>query len=256
MFISINGCRELYRLGFIPGADLALSLKAGKGLMDSLQIDYGLINEKIEQCHLGSFLANQGFGFDGAFKITKEDSKNIEFRIPLPKAISENVSSWKRIQAIVQTMVLFTHFVRPAYRQGLDPLGRSQLLSLYVVADYQNNRYGIGGDYSVELCDWLENKADNSDLDNIKRAMEQTYSYIYGRPYQGGNFLTYLTEDGCLFLECPTDCVTYAKPHRTKITGREYDSSGFCHPGEILVTLSGLFALYDIAGKAIYGSSY
>jgi hypothetical protein len=218
-----------------------------------------LVNEKITQCHLGRFLVNQDFGFDGAFKVVEEDDECIDFRISIPKAVTLNFPAWKEIQAVVQSIALFTEFVRPAYTKGVDSLKKTekrQLLSLFVVAEHERSLYAVAGDYSDILCDWLEDVASKQEMENIAKAMEQTYSYIWDRPPGYGTFLAYLQGEGELSLQCPSNCVVYTRMPSMDKGGVEFDSSEVCHPAEVLVLLSGLSVLYEQAGRESYGSSY
>jgi hypothetical protein len=153
---------------------------------------------------------------------------------------------------------LFTELVRSFYKESIFSFGKRQLVSLYVVADYDRGLYAIAGDYSSTLCDWLNDMASKNDLEKIVWAMEHTYSYIWDRkmPTSYGTFLAYLHEGGCLTIQCPSHCIVCPRSSRVKHRGVEFDSSEVCNVGEVLVLLSGLSVLCEIAGRDIYGSSY
>jgi hypothetical protein len=257
MFGLSKDSRLLYEMGFVPSTDPALSIRIRKDLIKSLEIDKSLVAEKVKQFEFQSFSGfdNGNFGFDDAFQKKKERSEDIEFIIPIPKALSIHSPSWKRIHATIQSISLFTEIVRSFYRPSLFSSGKRQLISLFVVANHERGLYAVAGDYSSTLCDWLDDIASNDDLKNVERAMEQTYSYLWNRP-RCGSFQAYLHEGGCLTLQCPSHCIVYPRSSRQKHRGLEFDSSEMRHEVEALIILSGLFALCEIAGRDIYGSSY
>lgn len=257
MFILSENCRLLYQLGFIPDANPALSIKVRKEILDSFKIDQAVVDEKVKQFGFQSFSGFDGdFGFDNAFQREKEQGGFVEYVIPIPKISTIDGSPWKSIHATVQSIALFTELALRVYGVNQPTrMEKKQLLALYVVADYEHGKYAVAGDYSSALCDWLESIASKSDIDNIAKAMEQTYSYIWDRPGYGF-FSTRFQEEGCLILQCPSHCVVYSRSSRLKNGGVEFDSSEVCHGAEVLVLLSGLSVLCEEAGREIYGSSF
>lgn len=255
MFGLSRDSRSLYEMGFVPNADPALSFRIRKDLTESLKINQSPVAEKIKQFDFQSFSGfDENFGFDGAFQKNEERQEDIEYIIPIPKASKIHVPSWKSIHAVVQSIALFTELARSSYREG-GFREKKQLISLYVVANHERGLYAIAGDYSPTFCDWLNDIASRDDFENAERAMEQTYSYIWNRP-RSGIFQVYPHEEGGLTLQCPSHCVVYPRSSRVGHRGVEFDSSEVRHGAEVLVPLSGLFALCEIAGRDIYGSSY
>ncbi|MFZ2390733.1 MAG: hypothetical protein WAW15_02870 [Minisyncoccales bacterium] len=257
MFILSENCRLLYKLGFIPNNNPALSIKIRQEILESFKIDQAVIDEKVKQFEFQSFSGFDGnFGFDDAFQRKKEQGGFVEYIVPIPKISSIDGPPWKSIHAAVQSIALFTELARQAYR--INPptrMEKKQLLTLYVVANHERGLYAVAGDCSSTLCDWLESIASKGDIDNIAKAMEQTYSYIWDR-FRCGTFLARLQDEGCLFLQCPSHCVVYPRSSRLKNGGVEFDSSEVRHGAEVLVLLSGLFTLCETAERDIYGSSY
>ena len=232
MFGLNKDCKRLYELGYISNSDPALLIRARKDFLNSLKIDENLFQSK-----------------DGKLGCT-------ELIIPIPKAVTIHTPAWKPIREAVQSIALFTELARSAYMNNeASNLEKRQLISLYVVANHEHGKYAIGGDYSPLLCNWLEDIATKGDMDNIVRAMEQTYSYIWDRP-RCGTFLAYPQEEGGLVLRCPSYCVVYPRSLRLKDRGIEFDSSEVMHEAEVLVLLSGLSVLCEEAGREIYGSSF
>ena len=260
MFISSENCRLLYKLGFIPNASPALSIKVRKDILESFEIDQAVIDEKVEQFGFQSFSGFDGdFGFNNAFQKKKEQGDFVEYIVPIPKITSIDGPPWKPVHATVQSIALFTELVRRAYRVNPPTrMEKKQLLALYVVADCKRDLYAVGGDYSSILCDWLDGIVSKNDLEKIVWAMEHAYSYIWDRktPTSYGAFLAYLHEGGCPTIQCPSYCVVYPRSSRLKNGGVEFDSSEVRHGAEVLVLLSGLSVLYETAGRDIYGSSY
>jgi hypothetical protein len=257
MFISSENCRLLYQLGFVPNANPALSIRVREELLSSFEIDQGMVDKKVKQFGFESFSGTEGnFGFDDAFQRKEGEWGFVEFVIPIPKASSIHVPSWKPIHAAVQSIALFTELARYAYgKNQATRMDKKQLLFLYVVADHDRGLYSVAGDYSSTICDWMENVASKDEIDNIAEAMRQTYSYIYDRS-SSGNFSAYLREEGYLTLQCPQHCVVYPRSSRLKHGGVEFDSSEVMNGGEVLILLSGLSVLCEEAGREIYGSSY
>ena len=257
MFILSENCRLLYKLGFIPNANPALSIKIRQEILDSFEIDQAVVDEKVEQFGFQSFSGfDSDFGFNNAFQKKKEQGDFVEYVVPIPKITSIDGPPWKPIHAAVQSIALFTELVRRAYRVNPPTrMEKKQLLALYVVADRKRDLYAVAGDYSSVLCDWLDDIASRDDLKNIERAMEQAYSYIWDKS-RCGSFQAYLHEGGCLTIQCPSYCVVCPRSSRLKNGGVEFDSSEVRHGAEILVLLSGLSVLYETAGRDIYGSSY
>ncbi|MFZ3057760.1 MAG: hypothetical protein WA092_01810 [Minisyncoccales bacterium] len=257
MFILSENCRLLYKLGFIPNANPALSIKIREEILNSFKIDQAVVDEKVEQFGFQSFSGFDGdFGFNGAFQKKEEQGGFVEYIVPIPKITSIDGPPWKPVHAAVQSIALFTELARQVYGVNQPTrMEKKQLLALYVVADRKRDLYAVGGDYSSTICDWLDNIASRDNLDRVAKAMEQTYFYIWDR-FRCGSFLAYLHEGGYLTIQCPSHCVVYPRSSRLKSGGVEFDSSEVCHGAEILVLLSGLSALYEMVGRDIYGSSY
>jgi hypothetical protein len=257
MFILSENCRLLYKLGFIPNANPALSIKIRQEILDSLKVDQAVIDEKVKQFGFQGFSGFDGdFGFNNAFQRKKEQGDFVEYIVPIPKITSIDGPPWNSVHAAVQSIALFTELVRQVYRVNQPTrMEKKQLLALYVVADRKRELYAVAGDYSSTICDWLDNIASRDDLKNVEGAMKQTYSYIWDR-FRCGSFLAYLQEGGYLTIQCPSYCVVYPRSSRLKSGGVEFDSSEVRHGAEVLVLLSGLSALYETAGRDIYSSSY
>lgn len=247
----------LYKLGFIPDANPALSIKIRKEILDFFKIDQAVVDEKVKQFEFQSFSdLNGDFGFNNAFQRKEEQGGFVEYVVPIPKITTIDGPPWNSVHATVQSIALFTELARQVYRVNPPTrMEKKQLLALYVVADRKRDLYAVGGDYSSAVCDWLENIASRNELDMIAKAMEQTYSYIWDRS-RCGSFLAYLHEGGYLTIQCPSHCVVYPRSSRLKNGGVEFDSSEVCHGAEVLVLLSGLSALYEMVGRDTYGSSY
>lgn len=252
-----NNCRLLFELGYVPDSNPSLSFNIHERLLNSFEIDYDEVDKKVKRYGFGRFSDFDGnFGFDDAFQRVSEQRGCVKFHVSIPKAVTIHDPLWKQIQAAVQSIAMFTELARHAYGDDeATKLEKRQLISLYVIAEHDRGVYGVAGDYSHALCNYLDNMVQKDDLENIERAMEQTYSYIWGRP-RCGPFLAYLHEGGCLTLQCPSNCVVAPRSMRLKNRGVEFDSTEVVHGAEVLVLLSGISALCQMAGREIYGSSF
>jgi hypothetical protein len=274
-----------YNLGFQSSKEPCLTIDVHEDFIDVMKTKKGLakINaEKIKKKYgFQRFSLNfyKNFGFDDAFINKGRRGDFIKFLIPIPSILTttekecnrcnglgidpylcddspcllcrgtgkESKDNWKPIKKTVLSLFLFTDIARYAYKDMVNLTFKKQLLSFIVFAD---TNYNIGGDMSPTFCWHLENIIGRSNLENTQEAMRHTYSHIWGGE-RDSIFQAYVEENGFLVLNCLNGglCPTGYSQRGGK--GAEFSSNDISTPADILILLSGLFAICEQIRKEV-----
>lgn len=236
-----------YDMDFDPLRN-AIVLKIHNDFIRSMPIDQDVVNGLMDQCRFVKFSDFSGnFGFDDAFLLQDERSKEVRFLVPIPKISQVTEGSWIALRRTVMSLAFFTDMARYACREKTSS-PKSQLLAFLILIDEKEGRISIGGDYSPSLCSWLNDGISRQDLESIAGAMQQTYYHIWDGKMHG-RFDAYINAEGQLRLECPCDGAIYVfSSHRNYM---EFSSSPILNISILMTLLAGLAAVNGVARREI-----
>lgn len=158
------------------------------------------------------------------------------------------------LKRTTMSLAFFFDMARYAYRNKTSS-SEQQLLTMFIAVNNEDwQALSLMGDFSPSLCNWIEDCMSNSDLRNIKEAMSQAYHHLWGK--NGGIFQSYVQEEGQLVLSCPNDGqINVFSPHGQKPNRyMEFTSNRLHNAAELIILMSGLFALNGIARRDGAGS--
>lgn len=224
----------------------------------------------------GSF--ETGFGFDGALMFEKKEDDFRFFLARLPeirkqlKSRCRSCKGTKKDQFLGDRQcfdcrgtgkeIIYDHKPGYALSASLNLFFQAarfvdektsaklpQLFTVHLVTRQDMHGAELGGDYGIELADWLRRQVVQRNLDAVTDAMMQAHGRLIGNDfYERYHFRASVeSANGWLNVSCPGDACELHPGYRgiEPSRGYEFSSHNVDNPHQQLTLLAGLAALHD-----------